>query len=152
MNYDNVRVRLHPVILGCSISRLAVFPSTPPYRSLDNGSVIVERVLMRIPVPNVYGTEQADGSVVYSVGDPGVNFFLVMRAFRDNQFPLSNLLDPTFEGKFYRDLPVRFQNRIDDTVFTLCIIQWEKDGQNPDDILEVVRQTEGDDAHAIDSV
>ncbi len=74
-----------------------------------------------------------------------------MRAFRDNQFPLSNLLDPTFEGKFYRDLPVRFQSRIDDTVFTLCIIQWEKDGQSHD-ILEVVRQTEGDDAHAIDSV
>ncbi len=53
MNYDLVRVRQHPIVLGCSVSRLAVFPNTPPYRSLDNGSVIVERVLMRIPVPNV---------------------------------------------------------------------------------------------------
>lgn len=84
-------------------------------------SRFIESVLMRIPLPVFYLAEQEDGKVV--VVD-GLQRLMTFYRYLDNKFSLKGLRHPgsDLNGKRFKDLISKFQNRIEDTNLILYLI------------------------------
>lgn len=84
-------------------------------------SRLIQSVLMRIPLPVFYLAEQIDGRVVVVDGLQRLTTFY---RYLNNKFALSGLDDAGVDlnGKYFKDLHPRFQNRIEDTNLTLYLI------------------------------
>lgn len=103
------------------------------WTDITRKSRLVESVLLRIPLPVFYVSENEDGS--YQVVD-GVQRLTVLKSFLNNEFKLKNLeyLEEC-EGKYYdtkgsskkESLPVLYKRRIDDTMLLFNVI----DSQTP---------------------
>jgi hypothetical protein len=88
---------------------------------LTRQSRLIQSALMRIPLPVFYLAEQPDGRVVVVDGLQRLTTFY---RYLNDTFPLSGLSDSGIElnGKYFDDLPPKFQNRLEDTNLTLYLI------------------------------
>ena len=82
-------------------------------------SRLIESSLMRIPLPVFYLAEQNDGRVV--VVD-GLQRLTTFKRFLSNEFPLRNLEMQNLNGKRFKDLEAKHQNRVEDTNLILYLI------------------------------
>jgi hypothetical protein len=100
-------------------------------------SKLIESALMRIPLPVFYLAENLDGNVV--VVD-GLQRLTTFQRFLHNEQMLRGLSGKSHDlnGKYFKDLPPKLQNRIEDTQLILYLI----DAKVPDrarlDIFERV--------------
>jgi hypothetical protein len=103
----------------------------------DKQSKLIESMLMRIPLPVFYLAENDDGRIV--VVD-GLQRLTTFQRYCENRFALRGLSGSSSElnGRFFRDLSPKLQNRIEDTNLVLYLI----DSKVPDrarlDIFERV--------------
>lgn len=81
-------------------------------------SRLIESVLLRIPLPVMYLAENPDGRLV--VVD-GLQRLTTFQRYVNNKFALQ-LDNPQLDGKRFKDLEMRLQNRIEDTALILYII------------------------------
>ncbi len=84
-------------------------------------SRLIQSALMRIPLPVFYLAEQPDGRVVVVDGLQRLTTFY---RYLNDRFALSGLADSGVDlnGKYFRDLPPKFQTRLEDTNLTLYLI------------------------------
>lgn len=84
-------------------------------------SKLIESVLMRLPLPVFYFAETEDGKTI--VVD-GVQRLRTFSRFLNNELKLKGLENtrPEIEGKFFKNLPPKYQARIEDTNLTLYLI------------------------------
>ena len=93
----------------------------------DKQSRLIESCLMRIPLPVFYLAEAPDGRII--VVD-GLQRLMTFYRFLDRKFALKGLNDaqdngtsaPRLDGKFFKELPLDLQERIEDTPLTLYIL------------------------------
>lgn len=88
-------------------------------------SKLIESCLMRIPLPVFYVAEAVDGRIVVVDGLQRITTFV---RYVGNEFRLKGLGSKEIEGKFFRDLPVNYQERILDTQLIMYIL----DSKAPD--------------------
>ncbi|HLC14693.1 MAG TPA: DUF262 domain-containing protein, partial [Thermodesulfovibrionia bacterium] len=89
---------------------------------LKRQSRLIQSALMRIPLPVFYLAEQNDGRVIVVDGLQRLTTFY---HFINNKFQLRDLPDPGgnyLNGKYFKDLESKLQNRIEDTPLTLYLI------------------------------
>jgi hypothetical protein len=96
---------------------------------VDKQSKLIESCLMRIPLPVFYVAEAKDGRII--VVD-GLQRLTTFQRFVGNKFSLSGLSsgregdsnrqDHPLEGKWFRDLPLKLQERIEDTPLVFYIL------------------------------
>jgi hypothetical protein len=113
--YDVVRrMQKEQYILDPDFQRDFVWDSTRQSR-------LIQSALMRIPLPVFYLAEQPDGRVVVVDGLQRLTTFY---RFLNDRFALSGLAESGAElnGKYFRDLPPKFQTRLEDTNLTLYLI------------------------------
>lgn len=90
--------------------------------SPEKQSRLIESCLMRLPLPVFYLAEAKDGKII--VVD-GLQRLTTFKRFMDNKFALffgknsQNLL----AGQRFKDLPIRLQERLEDTQLTLYILE-----------------------------
>lgn len=84
----------------------------------ERQSRLIESVLMRIPLPVMYLAENPDGRLV--VVD-GLQRLTTFQRFVNNKFSLQ-LDGSQLDGKKFKELEMRLQNRIEDTSLILYII------------------------------
>jgi len=84
-------------------------------------SRLIESVLMRLPLPVFYLAEREDGKVV--VVD-GLQRLVTFYRFTGNELALRlpEKTSPTINGKKFLDLPIKFQQRIEDTQLIIYLI------------------------------
>lgn len=86
----------------------------------DKQSKLIESCIMRIPLPVFYVAEGQDGRVTVVDGLQRLSTF---QRFLKGGFRLSGLgEDHPLSGKSFDDLPLHFQERIEDTQLTLYIL------------------------------
>ena len=86
----------------------------------EKQSKLIESCLMRIPLPVFYVAEGADGRVAVVDGLQRLTSFV---RYINNNFKLTGLRkEHPLQGKFFKDLPVNLQERIEDTQLTLYIL------------------------------
>jgi hypothetical protein len=98
-------------------------------------SRLIESALMRIPLPVFYLAEQSDGRIV--VVD-GLQRLTTFHRYLSNEFALQNLETSEINGKRFSDLPMKYQNRIEDTNLVLYLIDAKVPEQIKLDIFERV--------------
>ena len=109
----------------------------------DKQSRLIESCLMRIPLPVFYLAEAQDGRII--VVD-GLQRLMTFSRFLDGKFALKGLNDnqdngtsgPQLDGKFFKDLPLDLQERIEDTQLTLYILDRKAPERAKLDIFERV--------------
>lgn len=109
----------------------------------DKQSRLIESCLMRIPLPVFYLAEAPDGRII--VVD-GLQRLATFSRFLDGKFALKGLNDnqdngtsgPQLDGKFFKDLPLDLQERIEDTPLTLYILDRNAPERAKLDIFERV--------------
>lgn len=84
----------------------------------ERQSRLIESILMRIPLPVFYLAENSDGKLV--VVD-GLQRLSTLKRFVGNTQALV-LDNPELNGKLFKDLPAKLQNRVEDAQLTLYII------------------------------
>ena len=82
-------------------------------------SRLIESLILRIPIPVFYLAEQKDGKII--VVD-GLQRLFSFKSFYNNEFRLTGLNNKQLEGKYFDDLPVLYQERINDTNLILYIL------------------------------
>lgn len=83
-------------------------------------SKLIESCIMRIPLPVLYVAEGEDGRVTVVDGLQRLSTF---QSFLSNKLKLVGLgNDHPLNGKFFDDLPIGLQERIEDTQLTLYIL------------------------------
>lgn len=82
-------------------------------------SKLIESVLMRIPLPAIYLAENKDGK---SVVVDGLQRLSTFYRFVENDLRLNLPNRPDLHGKIFRDLTPRLQNRIDDCILIIFLI------------------------------
>jgi len=94
--------------------------------SIEKQSKLIESCLMRIPLPVFYVAEAKDGRIV--VVD-GLQRLTTLQRYLGNMFPLTGLAadkdapeNHPLEGKLYKDLPIKLQERIEDTPLIFYIL------------------------------
>ena len=101
----------------------------------EKQSKLIESVIMRIPLPVLYLAEDDEGRMVVVDGLQRLSTF---KGFFDNKLRLKLKDRPELDGRRFRDLPPKLQNRIEDCNLILYII----DSQVPErarlDIFERV--------------
>ena len=110
----------------------------------EKQSRLIESCLMRIPLPVLYVAEAADGRIVVVDGLQRLSTF---RRYLDNKFGLSFARadeDPPhpLEGKFFKDLELKLQERVEDTPLTLYILDSKAPERAKLDIFERVNSGE----------
>ncbi|MDR1857180.1 MAG: DUF262 domain-containing protein [Desulfovibrio sp.] len=87
----------------------------------DTQSRFIESILMRIPLPVFYFAECLDGKII--VVD-GLQRLTTVTRYLSNEFPLRiNGADSSeFQGKLFKDLSIKLQNRIEDTQLIIYIL------------------------------
>ena len=89
--------------------------------SAEKQSRLIESVLMRIPLPVFYLAENSEGKLI--VVD-GLQRLTTLKRFRDDELPLA-LSNEDLNGKRFRDLPAKLQNRIEDAQIILYILDYK---------------------------
>jgi hypothetical protein len=114
--------------------------------SAQKQSKLVESSVMRIPLPVFYVAEARDGRII--VVD-GLQRLTTFARFVDNELRLTGLSgreDAThphiLEGKFFRDLPLNLQERVQDTQLTMYILDAKAPERARLDIFERVNSGE----------
>ena len=101
----------------------------------EKQSKLIESVIMRIPLPVLYLAEDDEGRMIVVDGLQRLSTF---KGFFDDKLKLKLKDRPELDGKRFRDLPPKLQNRIEDCNLILYII----DSQVPErarlDIFERV--------------
>lgn len=102
----------------------------------DKQSKLIESMVMRIPLPVFYLAEREDGKTV--VVD-GLQRLTTFQRFLDNDLVLRDLkLAPELNGKRYVELPMKLQNRLEDTQLILYLIDSKVPEQARLDIFDRV--------------
>ncbi|WP_447877033.1 DUF262 domain-containing protein [Serratia fonticola] len=90
---------------------------------VDKQSKLIESCLMRIPLPVFYVAEAKDGGII--VVD-GLQRLTTFHRYLTDQFALTAVGDPhgesTIHGAKFSQLPIKLQERIEDTQLTLYIL------------------------------
>ena len=109
-------------------------------------SKLIESCVMRIPLPVFYVAEAPDGRII--VVD-GLQRLTTFARFLGNQFKLVGLSsgeDGTgshaLEGKYFQDLPINLQERVQDTQLTMYILDAKAPERARLDIFERVNSGE----------
>ena len=109
-------------------------------------SKLIESCVMRIPLPVFYVAEAKDGRII--VVD-GLQRLTTFSRFLSNQFKLTGLVsgvDGTgshaLQGKYFRDLPLNLQERVQDTQLTMYILDAKAPERARLDIFERVNSGE----------
>lgn len=101
----------------------------------EKQSKLIESVIMRIPLPVLYLAEDEEGRMIVVDGLQRLSTF---KRFFDNELKLKLKDRPELNGKRFRELPPKLQNRVEDCNLILYII----DSQVPErarlDIFERV--------------
>ena len=101
----------------------------------EKQSKLIESVIMRIPLPVLYLAEDDEGRMIVVDGLQRLSTF---KRFFDDELRLKLRDRPELDGKRFRDLPPKLQNRIEDCNLILYVI----DSQVPErarlDIFERV--------------
>jgi len=99
-------------------------------------SRLIESVLMRIPLPIFYLSENPDGKQVVMDGRQRLTTF---QRFFENKLPL-HLERDELRGKTFDELPPKLQNRFEDTMLTVHIV----DAKVPDYVkLDIITRITG---------
>lgn len=110
----------------------------------DRQSRLIESCLMRIPLPVFYVAEAADGRII--VVD-GLQRLTTFKRYLNNKFPLQGLGGEkddeknslySLNGKYYKNLPLKLQERLEDTNLTLYILDHKAPERAKLDIFERV--------------
>ncbi len=96
---------------------------------------LVESVMMRIPLPVFYLAENNDGDMIVVDGLQRLSTF---RRFANNELRLKLPRQSALDSKYFRDLPPKLQNRLEDCNLTLYIIDSKVPAQALLDIFERV--------------
>lgn len=112
--------------------------------SEEKQSRLIESCLMRIPLPVLYVAEAADGRIVVVDGLQRLSTF---QRYLDNKFALSFTRadeDPPhpLEGKLFKNLELKLQERVEDTPLTLYILDSKAPERAKLDIFERVNSGE----------
>ena len=91
----------------------------PALWELERQSKLIESVVMRIPLPVFYFAENHDGDII--VVD-GVQRLTTFRNYLNNDFQLKLEKNPFLDGKYFKDLPAKLQNRIEDSNLVVYIL------------------------------
>jgi hypothetical protein len=110
-------------------------------------SRLIESCLMRIPLPVFYVAEAEDGRII--VVD-GLQRLTTFHKYLKNEFALSKLGDggekteqeSFLTGKYFKDLPINLQERVEDTQLTLYILDAKAPHRAKLDIFERVNSGE----------
>lgn len=110
----------------------------------DKQSRLIESCIMRIPLPVLYVAEAADGRIIVVDGLQRLSTF---RRFLDNQLKLSfagneDEAAHPLEGKSFKDLELKLQERVEDTQLTLYILDSKAPERAKLDIFERVNSGE----------
>ncbi|MBN1960868.1 MAG: DUF262 domain-containing protein [Deltaproteobacteria bacterium] len=82
-------------------------------------SKLIESVLMRIPLPVFYLAEDDQGHIIVVDGLQRLSTF---RYFLDNNLQLNLNDNKDLNGKYFKDLPPKLKNRIEDCNLTIYLI------------------------------
>jgi hypothetical protein len=85
----------------------------------DKQSKLIESVLMRIPLPVLYLAEDAEGRMIVVDGLQRLSTF---QRFVDNKLRLRLPEQPELHHKYFKDLPAKLQNRVEDCSLILYVI------------------------------
>jgi hypothetical protein len=87
----------------------------------EKQSRLIESLLMRIPLPVFYFAERDDGKVIVI---DGLQRLTTISNFLNNAFALRHLdqANMPFYGKYFKDLPVKLQTRLEDTPLIIYIL------------------------------
>lgn len=88
----------------------------------EQSDKFIESLLMGLPVPGIFLAQTSDG--VFLVLD-GQQRLLTLQKFYKND-PLGNSVQKAFRGKKYRDLPDKYQRRLNDSVIHATVVKQEK--------------------------
>ena len=109
-------------------------------------SKLIESCIMRIPLPVFYVAEAPDGTII--VVD-GLQWLTTFVRFLSNQLRLTGLAgddanktEHILEGKFFKDLPIGLQERVEDTTLTMYILDAKAPERARLDIFERVNSGE----------
>jgi hypothetical protein len=88
---------------------------------LANQVALVESVLLRIPLPVIYLSEESE---VQTIVIDGQQRLTTLFRFMDNKFPLKQPpLLPDLEGRYFQDLDGKLQRRFEDSPITTFVVQ-----------------------------
>ncbi len=82
-------------------------------------SKLIESVLMRIPIPVFYLAEREDGKVIIVDGLQRLTSFF---RYVNNKFSLTDLVNENLNTKKFSELPIAYQERIEDTNLIFYLI------------------------------
>jgi len=110
----------------------------------DKQSRLIESCIMRIPLPVLYVAEADDGRIIVVDGLQRLSTF---RRFLDNKLKLSFARNEDeqvhpLEGKYFDDLELKLQERVEDTQLTLYILDSKAPERARLDIFERVNSGE----------
>lgn len=133
------RIENHRYILDPDFQRDFVWKN-------EKQSKLIESCVMRIPLPVFYVAEAPDGRIIVVDGLQRLTTFV---RFLGNQLKLIGLAsgeDGTgshaLDGRFYRDLPLNLQERVQDTQLTMYILDAKAPERARLDIFERVNSGE----------
>ncbi len=124
---DDVMVRNEARTVSETVKRIKTgrYAMSPDFQRdfvwpADKQSKLIESCIMRIPLPVFYVAEGQDGRVTVVDGLQRLSTF---RRFLSNELNLTGLGEEhPLNGKTFSDLPLHFQERIEDTQLTLYIL------------------------------
>lgn len=102
---------------------------------VDKQSKLIESVLMRIPLPVFYLAEDAQGRMVVVDGLQRLSTF---QRFSENELRLRLPDRPELNGKRFQDLPPKLQNRFEDCLLILYVLDEKAPERARLDIFERV--------------
>ena len=101
----------------------------------DKQSKLIESVIMRIPLPVFYMAEDSQGRAIVVDGLQRLSTF---RNFRSDGFRLRLPDRPELDGRRFSELPIKFQNRVEDCNLIFYIIDAKAPERARLDIFERV--------------
>lgn len=133
------RIENDRYVLDPDFQRDFVWPS-------QKQSKLIESCVMRIPLPVFYVAEGKDGRIIVVDGLQRLTTFM---RFLTNQLRLAGLASGedgaashALEGKYFRDLPLALQERVQDTQLTMYILDAKAPERARLDIFERVNSGE----------
>lgn len=149
---DAVFVRTEPRNLGDVVERIGRerYVLDPEFQRdfvwpVSKQSKLIESCIMRIPLPVFYVAEAPDGRIIVVDGLQRLTTFY---RFINNMFRLSGLgasdqeAPHPLEGKLFKELPIKLQERVEDTPLTMYILDSHAPERARLDIFERVNSGE----------
>jgi hypothetical protein len=122
------RIKNNAFVMNPDFQRGFIWP-------LDKQSKLIESVLMRIPLPVFYLAEDDKGRMIVVDGLQRLSTF---QSFVDNKLKLKLPNQEELNGKFFKDLSPKLQNRVEDCNLILYLIDVKAPEQAKLDIFERV--------------